>query len=219
MKAYCRIEFRFLYSTRLQISASEPKWPRFSTLLLQNTSGGLFVLNRWAKERVMFQKKAYVVLFFASSIFQCQSLEGQIREVRRVLLNDIGRAGYDRRGNPVVEINPGRCRRLGPAMCEFVRAHEHAHIRLNHFHRNISTQQAEAEADSWAASHVSPNSARAAMNYFRTGNGATHIHGSSSQRAIRVADSMRNSGQYSFHHEMSPNRRVRKPIGRPNQRR
>ena len=119
----------------------------------------------------------------------CQSASGQIREYRRPLFGDIGYAQLDRRGNPVVVINPRMCRRLGPELCNFFRNHEYAHHQLGHFHRNISVQQAEAEADRWAAMRSSPASVLAAQRYFASGRGATRMHGSSQQRLMRVGGS------------------------------
>ncbi len=106
------------------------------------------------------------------------------------MLNDIGQASYDRSGNPVVTINPARCRAVGPGVCEFVRAREYAHLHLGHIRNNTNLRQAEAEADAWAARNVSPASARAAMQYFNAGNGSSRIHGNGYQRARRVANSM-----------------------------
>ncbi len=114
--------------------------------------------------------------------------EGQIREYRRRFIGDFGYAHVDRRGNPFVVINPRMCRRLGPELCSFFRNHEYAHHHLNHFHRNISVQQAEAEADAWAARMSSPQAVRAASNYFAAGKGGRNpgSHGSSYQRWARL---------------------------------
>lgn len=118
------------------------------------------------------------------------STEAQVREYRRRLMGDIGYARVDRQGNPIVVINPRLCARMGPELCEFFRAHEYAHHQLGHFYRNIPTSQAEAEADRYAASRVSPQSRAAAQRYFASGRGASRVHGSSQDRLARV-------GQYS----------------------
>ena len=124
---------------------------------------------------------------------ESQSCNGQVREVRRVLMSDIGHARIDRRGNPVVTINQRMCRQLGPELCSFFRNHEYGHIQLRHFHRDISVQQAEAEADCFAAKISSPQAVRAAQKYFAGGRGGTRLHGTSGQRASRVAScGMRN---------------------------
>ena len=125
-------------------------------------------------------------LFFATGFFE-SDCRAQIREVSRVIFNDVGFASLDRQGNPYVAINPIRCRQLGPELCEFFRQHEYGHINLNHFDRRINTRQAEAEADCYAAKHVSPSVAKAASDWFQSGNGASRVHGSGQSRAARVA--------------------------------
>lgn len=112
---------------------------------------------------------------------------GQVRVYQRPFLGDIGYANIDRQGNPYVVINPRMCRRMGPELCGFFRNHELAHHRLRHFHRNISVQQAEAEADRWAAMNSSPGAVRAAQRYFARGRGGSRQHGTSWQRYYRVA--------------------------------
>ena len=113
---------------------------------------------------------------------------GQIPIVRRLLLNDVGAARTDRAGNGYVEINPFRCRQLGPALCEFFTQHEYGHVNLGHLNRRVSTRRAESEADCYAAKAVSPSVAQAAINYFQSGAGGSRLHGSSQQRAARVAN-------------------------------
>lgn len=129
-----------------------------------------------------------MAVFFLLASIEPLVCVGQIREVRRFLLNDVGAATIDRAGNGYVEINPFRCRQLGPALCEFFRQHEYAHLNLNHFDRQISTRRAEAEADCYAAKAVPQSIANAAINYFKSGFGGSRVHGSSQQRAARVAN-------------------------------
>ena len=128
---------------------------------------------------------AISVLFLAFGIFQSDS-EAQVREVHSILLNDLGVARLDRQGNPYVTINPVRCRQLGPELCEFFRQHEYGHVNLKHLERRINPRQAEIEADCYAAKNVSPDVAKAASDWFNSGNGASRVHGSSQQRADRV---------------------------------
>jgi len=124
-------------------------------------------------------------LFLTTGIFQSDS-EAQVREVQSILLNDVGVARLDRQGNPYITINPVRCRQLGPKLCEFFRQHEYGHVHLKHLERQINPRQAEVEADCYAAKNVSPDVARAASDWFNSGNGASRIHGTSQQRANRV---------------------------------
>ena len=116
--------------------------------------------------------------------------EAQIREVRSIFLNDLGVVREDRSGNPYVTINPVRCRQLGPQLCEFFKQHEYGHVNLDHFGRGTDPQRAEAEADCYAARHVSASIAQAAIDWFNAGNGASSVHGTSQQRAARVARCM-----------------------------
>lgn len=113
--------------------------------------------------------------------------EAQVREVARLALGDVARATTDRRGRPVVAYNPAACARLGPEMCEFVRAHEYGHIALGHLYDGTPGRRAEAEADCWAAKNASPAAVRAASNYFNRGYFGSRTHGSGPQRARRVA--------------------------------
>ena len=117
-----------------------------------------------------------------------KSANGQgIQTYQRRFIGDIGYAEVDRRGNPVVVMNPAACRRLGPELCSFFRAHEMAHHQLGHFNRNISVQQKEAEADRYAASMVSTAARSAAQQFFASGRGGGSQHGSSRQRLARVS--------------------------------
>lgn len=127
--------------------------------------------------------------------FNTPSEAQQIREYQRRFIGDIGYAAVNRQGTPIVVMNPSACRRLGPELCSFFKAHERAHHTLGHFNRNISVQQKEAEADRYAASVVSPTIRAAAQNYFASGRGSSRQHGSSQQRLARVSNSQTTSNR------------------------
>lgn len=133
-------------------------------------------------------KIAAVVLVF-SHVFTIEySLSwGQVPEIPRRLMGGIARVTTGRNGQPVIYFNPATCRRLGPDVCAFFRAHEHAHIRLNHLNRPISKRQAEAEADFYAARTASPAAVAAARQWFQAGHGGSRMHGRSWQRANRLS--------------------------------
>ncbi|MEL7497193.1 MAG: hypothetical protein AAFN77_06250 [Planctomycetota bacterium] len=125
------------------------------------------------------------------SQFFVQTVAAQIREYQRPLFGEIGYAHVDRAGRPYIVMNPRKCRRMGPELCNFFRNHEYAHHQLGHFHRNITVRQAEAEADRWAAMNSSRASVLAAQRYFASGRGASRLHGTSQQRLVRVGGGYR----------------------------
>jgi len=113
---------------------------------------------------------------------------GQTAQAQRVFYRSgigIGYASVDRNGSPVITMSRGMCRR-NPDLCEFFTAHELGHHQLGHFHRNISVQQAEVEADRYAARHSSTQAVAAAQRFFASGRGGSRVHGSSRQRYARV---------------------------------
>ena len=122
-------------------------------------------------------------------------------------MGDVAQASTDRQGRPVVAFNPAACARLGPEMCEFVRAHEYGHIAMGHLYDGTPDRQAEAEADCWAAKNASPAAVRAAANYFNKGYFGSSIHGSGPQRARRVAGCQSGANKVSV-------RRARPAVGR-----
>ena len=126
-------------------------------------------------------------------LFAGDATQAQIVEYQRPMFRQIGWAGIDNAGRRYVAINPRRCRRMGPELCNFFRNHEYAHHQLGHFHRNISVQQAEAEADRWAAMRSSPASVQAAQRFFARGLGGSRLHGTSQQRLYRISAA---SGRY-----------------------
>lgn len=146
-----------------------------------------------------------VVVCLATNFLTINEVSGQVREIRRRLMSDIGYARVDRRGNPIVVINSRMCAQMGPELCNYFRAHEQAHHRLNHFGRNITVRQAEAEADSLAARMVSPQSRAAAARYFASGRGGSRMHGTPQARLARVS-AAGNSANY---------RTVSRPRARP----
>ena len=110
-------------------------------------------------------------------------------EAQRVVYRSgigIGHASIDRNGNPTITMSRGMCRRK-PDLCEFFKAHELGHHESGHFHRNISVQQAETEADRYAARHSSAEAVAAAQRFFASGRGGSRKHGSSQQRYARVS--------------------------------
>ncbi len=133
-------------------------------------------------------KIAAVALVFTHVVAIKYSLSwGQVPEIPHRFMGGIAQVTTGRNGKPVIYFNPATCRRLGPDVCAFFRAHEHAHIRLNHLNRPIAKRQAEAEADFYAAQTASPAAVSAARQWFQAGNGGSRIHGRSWQRADRLS--------------------------------
>ena len=134
----------------------------------------------------MYKYKGFIVL-----VAICVSgVESRTAEAQRVIYRSgvgIGYASMDRNGNPMITMSRGMCRR-NPDLCEFFKAHELGHHQLGHFHRNISVQQAELEADRYAAGHSSADAIAAAKRFFASGRGGSRRHGSSQQRYVRVND-------------------------------
>ncbi len=128
-----------------------------------------------------------VVLTALGCQFQLEIAHSQVPEIPRRGLPGIARVTHDRSGRPVIYYNPAARRRMGPDVAEFFRAHELAHLRLNHFNRNISVQQAEAEADALAGRTISPGASAAAQRWFLSGRGGSRQHGTPRQRANRLA--------------------------------
>ena len=134
----------------------------------------------------MFECKGLVMLV---AICVC-GMEAQTAEAQRVFYRSgigIGYASMDRSGNPKITMSRGMCRR-NPDLCEFFTAHEIGHHQLGHFHRNISVQQAESEADRYAARNSSAQAVAAAQRFFAGGRGGSRRHGSSRQRYARVSE-------------------------------
>lgn len=133
--------------------------------------------------RLLFSRRliAFLVCLVGSS-----NAQAQVPEIPRRGLGGIARVQMTRYG-PAIYYNPRAVRRIGPEAWSFFRAHEYAHIQLGHFYRNISRQQAEAEADSYAARVASPNAVAAARRMFASGWGGSRDHGSAATRAARLS--------------------------------
>ncbi len=113
---------------------------------------------------------------------------GQVQERARWLLPDVAKVTLNSSGQSQIDFNPAICRRLGPDLCEYFRAHEYGHVNLRHLERGIPTRQAEREADIWAATNASPSAVEAARQYFAKGRGGSRYHGSAKERALRLKD-------------------------------
>jgi len=111
----------------------------------------------------------------------------KVKEVAVPSLPDIAMVHFAPGQEPVILYNPYLCREAGPALCEFYRFHEYAHIELRHHERDdLSRQEKEREADRWAAQHAPFASVMAAYQFFSSGGGGTPVHGRSSSRAERM---------------------------------
>lgn len=93
-----------------------------------------------------------------------------------------------RNGQVVIVYNPGYCQQLGFLICNFFRAHEYGHVNLGHPILGTHPQQAEYEADCWAAQNAPLNQVHAAYQHF-VSNGfmGGWAHGTGFQRAQRIA--------------------------------
>jgi len=115
-------------------------------------------------------------------------VSGQVQERSRWLLPDVAKVTLDSSGQSQIDFNPAICRRLGPDLCEYFRAHEYGHVNLRHLERGVPTRQAEREADLWAAQNASPSAVEAARKYFERGRGGSFNHGSARERAQRLKE-------------------------------
>ena len=114
-------------------------------------------------------------------------VSAQVEERVRWLLPDVAKVTLDSSGQSQIDFNPAICRRLGPDLCEYFRAHEYGHVNLRHLERGVPTRQAEREADIWAAQNASPSAVEAARKYFEKGRGGSRDHGSAQERAQRLS--------------------------------
>ena len=131
----------------------------------------------------MLSKLALFTVITIGFAFSTSTADAQIREIANSRMSGIAKVKMDSQG-PYVMYNPIRCAEMGGA-CAFFRAHEHAHIHLNHFGRGTSMIQAEREADCWAAKNVTPAVYQSAVQWFRAGN-SPHVHGTGPQRAAQI---------------------------------
>ena len=135
------------------------------------------------------------VLVFGCLIMPNQVEAFQVREIPRPLMRGVAKTVI-RGGRPVIYYNPIAISRMGPAVGQFVRAHEYAHIRLGHLHNNVPRRQMEAEADYYAARTASPHAVRAAQRWFQAGNGGGWAHGSPRTRAMRLSRGLAFQSRY-----------------------
>ena len=137
----------------------------------------------------MFARLSTVFVFLVTAFVVLLPAQGvpKVREVAVPSLPDIAMVRFVPGKQPMILYNPILCREAGPALCEFYRFHEYAHIQLRHHERDdLSRQEKESEADRWAAQHAPLASVMAAYRFFSAGGGSTPIHGSSSHRAERM---------------------------------
>lgn len=91
-------------------------------------------------------------------------------------------------GQVVIVFNPIFCQQIGPLVCGFFRAHEYGHVNLGHLILRTHPQQAEFEADCWAARNAPLIEVDAAYRHFlASGFMGGWAHGTGVQRAERLA--------------------------------
>lgn len=91
-------------------------------------------------------------------------------------------------GQVVIAINPIVCQQLGQLVCDFFRAHEYGHAQLGHVVRPRHPQQAEFEADCWAAQNAHLQEVCAAhTHFFSNGFMGSRARGTGFDRARRLA--------------------------------
>ena len=135
------------------------------------------------------------VLFCFFGFAPADSASAQVHERASRWIRDVAKVTLDSSGKSTITYNPAICRKLGPALCEFFRAHEYGHVNLQHLERGVPVRRAEVEADVWAATHASPTAVAAALRYFNNGNGGSKNHGSSQERAQRIMQAQANTSQ------------------------
>ena len=152
----------------------------------------IFKIGSRAILQIVTFMKPICLLAIAAVVTICSSnfyeVSGQVQERSRWLLPDVAKVTLDSSGQSQIDFNPTICRRLGPDLCEYFRAHEYGHVNLRHLERGVPTRQAEREADLWAAQNASPSAVEAARKYFERGRGGSFNHGSARVRAQRLKD-------------------------------
>ena len=103
----------------------------------------------------------FVLAMIVGTVFG-SSATAQVTQRSSLLLRDVGKVTLDASGRSQITINPAICRRLGPELCEYFKAHEMGHVNLRHLERGVPSRQAEVEADRYAAGHASPAAVAAA---------------------------------------------------------
>ena len=137
----------------------------------------------------MFARLTRTIAFVVTLLLPVLPAEAlqKVKELAVPTLPDIAMVRVMPGGEHVIYYNPILCREAGPALCEFYRYHEYAHIELRHHERNeLSAREKEREADRWAAQHAPFTSVMAAYRFFSAGGGGTPLHGASSSRAERM---------------------------------
>jgi hypothetical protein len=87
----------------------------------------------------------------------------------------------------VIIYNPTYCVQLGNLVCNFFRAHEYGHVNMGHPVLGTHPQQAEFEADCWAAKNAPLAEVQAALQHFMaSGYMGDWSHGTGVQRAQRI---------------------------------
>jgi len=134
-----------------------------------------------------------VVALLSASIPTRDASAGAIPEISAPWLEDIAMASMTPNG-PVIYVNVGRCKEVGPNICAFVRHHEYGHIRLNHASAYYTSYVngralAEAEADCFAAKNALLVQVKAAIAHFEQpplDKLDVGEHGTGLQRAKRI---------------------------------
>ena len=90
--------------------------------------------SRAILQRSMFAKPicllAIAVATLCSGNFN--EVSGQVQERSRWLLPDVAKVTLDSSGQSQIDFNPAICRRLGPDLCEYFRAHEYGPVSYTH---------------------------------------------------------------------------------------
>lgn len=90
-------------------------------------------------------------------------------------------------GAPVILWNPMVCGQMGMYVCRFFRAHEYGHVMLGHLIMGTFPQQAEFEADCYAAQNAQKIEVQAALqHFFNNGFMGNWSHGTGYDRATRI---------------------------------
>lgn len=118
-------------------------------------------------------------------------------------------------GEVVILYNPNYCQQMGLLVCNFFRSHEYGHVNLGHPLLGTYPQQAEFEADCWAAQNAPLDQVLSAYQYFMNeGFMGDWSHGTGFQRAQRIAVcAQTRSGWLSNVEHMEPTGKDSTPLG------
>lgn len=164
--------------------------------------------------RVLFARLTILLLYTPAGILISWSAQAmqEVEERADLTLPDIAAVHTEPGQAPVILYNPMLCKQAGRALCEFYRYHEYGHLELRHHKRNdISIQQKEQEADSWAATHAPLRVVMAAYRYFSNGGGSSPFHGEGRSRAARLLTRTEN---LALSNGPAGNRRIRENVAR-----